>query len=71
MEKERYDYVCVQTEQGRDAFVRHPPSGEEGRVLSCSDEKVTVENTRGEQRTWNYREIEEISRSKAEWPRRD
>ena len=71
MEKERYDYVCIQTEQGRDAFVKHPESGEEGRVLNCSDEKVEVETVSGQKRTWNYREVEEIARSKEEWPRRD
>lgn len=71
MEKERYDYVCIQTEQGRDAFVKHPESGEEGRVLNCSDEKVEVETASGQKRTWHYRELEEIARSKEEWPRRD
>ena len=71
MDKNRYDYVCTQTEQGRDAFVKHPESGEEGRVLNCSDEKVEGETVSGQQRTWNYREVEEIARSKEEWPRRD
>jgi len=71
MDKERYDYVCIQTEQGRDAFVRHPASGEEGRVLSCSGQRVVVKTTAGEERTWDFREIEEIARSGEEWPRRD
>lgn len=71
MEKERYDYVCIQTEQGRDAFVRHPDSGEEGRVLNCGDDKVEVETTAGQKRSWDYRDVEEIVRSKEEWPRRD
>lgn len=71
MEKDRFDYVCVQTEQGRDMFVKHAPSGEEGRVLSCIEGQITVENTAGEKRTWPYGEVEEITRSKAEWPRRD
>lgn len=71
MEKDRFEYVCVQSEQGRDVFVRHPASGEEGLVVSCSDEKVVVRNTAGEKRSWDYRELEEITRSKDEWPRRD
>lgn len=71
MNRERFDYVCIQTEQGRDAFVRHPASGEEGRVLSCGGEQIVVEKTDGEKRTWNYEEVEEISRDKNEWPRRD
>ena len=69
MEKDRFDYVCVQTEQGRDVFVRHPASGEEGQVLSCADEQVTLQNPRGEERTWHSSELEEITRSKTEWPR--
>ena len=71
MEKDRFDYVCVQTEQGRDVFVRHPVSGEEGQALSCTEDQITVKNTRGEERTWHYSELEEITRSKTEWPRRD
>jgi hypothetical protein len=71
MDKERLDYICVQTEQGRDVFVKNPETGEEGRVLTCSGDQVEVENTAGEKRSWDYRKIEEITRSKAEWPRRD
>lgn len=71
MEKERYDYVCVQTEQGREIFVRHAASGEEGQALSCEAGRVTVKNTSGQERTWPYAELEEITRSKEEWPRRD
>ena len=71
MQKDRYDYVCVQTEQGRDIFVRHVASGEEGQVLSCTDGQVTLKNTKGEERAWHYSELEEIIRSKDEWPRKD
>jgi hypothetical protein len=71
MDKDRFEYVCIQTEQGRDMFVRHPASGEEGRVQSCSKEHVVVATTAGEQRTWDYREVAEITRDKNEWPRRD
>ncbi|HMB15962.1 MAG TPA: hypothetical protein VKN62_06575 [Pelovirga sp.] len=71
MDKERLSYICTQTEQGRDTFVRHPETGEEGRVLSCAGEQIEVENTAGEKRIWDYRETEQITRSKEEWPRRD
>ena len=69
MNRERYDYVRVQTEQGREKIVRHPASGEEGRVLSCSNDDLEVENTAGEKRTWNYQDVEEVTRSKEEFPR--
>lgn len=71
MNKERFDYVCVQSEQGRAVFVRHPQAGEEGQVLSCSGEQVEVQITSGEKRSWSYHELEEIFRSKEEWPRLD
>ncbi len=71
MNKDRFDYVCVQSEQGRDVFVHNPKTEEDGRVLSCSGEQVEVENTAGEKRVWNYQEVEEVTRSNAEWPRRD
>ncbi len=69
MEKERFDYARVQSEQGRDVFVMNPENGEEGRVLECSGETVVVENTKGEKCRWDYHRLEEITRSKKEWPR--
>lgn len=71
MNKERFDYVCVQSEQGRDIFVRNPQAGEEGQVLACTGDTVEVQITSGEKRSWNYQDLEEITRSKHEWPRRD
>ncbi len=71
MEKERFDYARVQSEQGRDVFVRNPESGEEGLVLECSGETVVILNTQGEKRHWDYHQLEEITRSKDEWPRRN
>ncbi len=71
MEKDRFEYVRVQTEQGRDIFVRHVPSNEEGQVLSCAGDLATIKNTAGQEQTWHYSDIEEITRSKNEWPRRD
>ena len=71
MQKDRYDYVCVQTEQGREIFVRDVASGEEGQAVYCTADQVTLRNTKGEESTWHYSELEEITRSKDEWPRRD
>ena len=70
MRKERFDFVCSEAEEGRDAFVTHPGSSEEGRVESCSMDHVTVQTSSGTMRCWDYAECEEIARGKGEWPRR-
>ena len=71
MEKDRFQFVSVETEQGRDIFVCHSENGEEGRVVSCSGEQVTFEDPQGDVHSYDYRTLEEISRSKDEWPRRN
>ena len=68
MKKDRFTFVCAESESGRDAFVAHPQSGEEGRVVSCSVDHLVVKTTPGEDRCWDFRECEEMSRSKEEWP---
>ena len=70
MKKERFDFVCQDTEAGTDAFVRHSSSDEEGRVLNCSIDHLVVETSEGTKRCWDFRECEELSRSKEEWPYR-
>lgn len=71
MNKERFEYVCTQCEQGRDVFVKHPQTGTEGRVVSCSEDELEIEDTAGRKNRFNYQDLEEITRSKEEWPRRD
>lgn len=68
MKKERFDFVCQDTEAGIDAFVSHPTSNEEGRVLECSRDHLVVETSDGKRRCWAFQECEELSRSKEEWP---
>ncbi|MFO7813483.1 MAG: hypothetical protein R6V21_10985 [Pelovirga sp.] len=69
MERERYDYVRVQSEQGRDVFVRNPETREEGLVERCADDKVYVRTSDGAERSWDYRQLQELTRDKKEWPR--
>ncbi|HKJ05243.1 MAG TPA: hypothetical protein VJ974_06570 [Geopsychrobacteraceae bacterium] len=71
MEKDRFDFVRVESEQGRDVFVRNPESGEEGLVERCSGETVIFINPQGEECSSDYHKLEEITRSKEEWPRRN
>lgn len=70
MKKERFDFVCQDAEAGIDAFVQHPSSMEEGRVISCSMSHLLVETSAGANRCWDFSECEELSRSKEEWPYR-
>jgi hypothetical protein len=68
MKKDRFDFVCQDTEAGVDAFVKNPDTGEEGRVLNCSMDHMVVETSGGKKRCWDFKECEELSRSKEEWP---
>jgi len=70
MNKERFTFVCNETEEGRDAFVANLIHDEEGRVKSCSLSHVVVETSAGAQRCWDFSEVEEIAREKDEFPYR-
>lgn len=70
MNKERFTFVCNEAEEGRDAFVTHPDSDEEGRVRSCALSHVVVETSTGAQRCWDFSEVEEMQREKDEFPYR-
>jgi len=69
MNSERYEYLRVQSEQGRDVFVKNPETGEEGLVESCDEGIVNVRTAEGAKRSWDYRQLDELTRSKDEWPR--
>lgn len=68
MKKERFQFVCNESNEGRDAFVIHETMQEEGRVISCSADHVVVETSEGKNRCWDFRECAEMSRSAEEWP---
>ena len=72
MKKDRYDFICMEAEAGRDTFAIRPSTQEEGIVSSCvpTTEHLIVETAKGEKRCWDFHECEEISRNKDEWPRR-
>ena len=72
MRKDRFIYLCQEAQAGRDAFVLHPKTREEGLVDSCTlaAQRVIVRTAAGKTRSWNYYDCEELSRLKQEWPRR-
>jgi hypothetical protein len=70
MEKSRFVFLCQEAQAGNDAFVFHPSSGEDGRVLNCTGEHLVVETSEGFHHRWNYHECEKIRRSKEQFPYR-
>lgn len=67
MNKDRFDYVCMETEAGRDAFVSHPTTNEEGIVTQCmtDTEHLVVETATGLRRCWDFHECEELQHKKS------
>lgn len=67
MRKERYEHLCSEAEAGRDAFVRHSQSSEEGLVTSCilQSNHVVVRTNDGQTRCWDYHECEDLRHAKS------
>ena len=70
MNRDRFKFVCNETEEGRDAFVSHPQQSEEGRVTGCTMSHVLVETSDGQSRCWDFNEVREMSRDNREFPYR-
>lgn len=70
MKKERFQYVCQETEAGNDAFVKNADTSEEGKVLGCSMDHLMVKTSEGKDCCWDFNQVEELSRFKEEWPYR-
>lgn len=68
MKRERMDFLCSESEEGRDAFVTHLTSGEDGRVESCRLDHLIVKTTSGKDACWDYHDCDEIARTGAEFP---
>ena len=66
MERKRFDFVCMESEEGRDVEIRH--GKERGFVDHCAGEHLLVKTTEGEKRCWDFRECDELYRTKEEFP---
>ena len=66
MKRDRFTFLCSEAEAGRDAFVRHPDSNEEGMVSSCimRSNHMVVETTQGQTRCWDFSECEDLQHPK-------
>ncbi len=66
MRRNEFSHLCSEAEAGRDAFVRHSGSHEEGMVTSCimKSNHLVVKTPQGESRCWDFNECEELSHRK-------
>ena len=62
MKRENFESLCQAAEEGRDSFVGHPSSNEEGLLTSCIIETgvMLVKSQDQEPHAWNYRECEDL-----------
>jgi len=62
MNKDRFLHHCLEAEAGRDAFVAHPSSSEDGMVTECilKSGHFVVHTPDNETRCWDYRECEDL-----------
>jgi len=62
MNQKIYEHICSEANAGRDAFVSHHESNEEGLVTNCilQSGHVVVKTSRGETRCWDFGECEEL-----------
>ena len=62
MKDSNYKHLCSEAKAGRDVFVRHTNSNEEGQVTDCvlQSRHVIVKTAKGEERSWDANECEEV-----------
>jgi len=67
MKKEEFLHHCQEAKAGRDTFVAHPPSKEEGSAMECNIKKshLIVQTADNHRHCWDYREREDLSHSKS------
>ncbi len=66
MRKDRFEFLCMEAESGRDAFVRHPDSSEEGMVTGCDLRSgwMLVQTQGRQTRRWDFNECDDLKRPK-------
>jgi len=68
MKRERMEFLCSESEAGRDAYVTLHATGEDARVETCHLDNLIVTTTSGKKASWDYHDCDEVSRSSAEFP---
>lgn len=67
MQRNRFEYLCSEAQSGRDAFVRHPDTNEEGLVTKCilKTDHMVVETAQGQTRCWDFHECNDLTHTKS------
>jgi len=67
MKKDRFKFLCMETEAGRDAFVQHSSSNEEGLVRGCDlrGGMMLVQTADDRPRRWEFDECDDLPRPKS------
>jgi hypothetical protein len=67
MQRSRYQYLCSEAKAGRDAFVRHLGSNEQGIVINCImlSNHMVVATPEGVTRCWDFHECEDVQHPKS------
>ena len=60
MKRDRFMWVCMENEAGRDTFVKNPTTHEEGLVMDFGTNDLKVRTNRGNSRNWGFAECEEL-----------
>jgi len=67
MKKERFIYLCMEAEAGRDAFVLHSDNNEEGMVTDCDLHagRIMVQTPDHQARIWDFNECDDLRHPKS------
>ncbi len=67
MKKDRFTFLCMETEAGRDTFVQHSSSNEQGLVRGCDlrGGMMLVQTAGNQPRRWEFSECEDLLRPKS------
>lgn len=67
MKKDRFEHLCMETQSGRDSFVRHPDCSEEGLLIGCDlrGGVMLVKTAESQMRNWVFDECEDLQQPKS------
>lgn len=68
MEKDRFERLCLETETGHDAIVRHQQSSEEGVITGCDlrGGVMLIQTPERQFRRWEFDECEDLRSPKSD-----
>lgn len=63
MNKARYEYLCQESEAGRETLIEHPSSHEDGVIVSCLKltDTLVVRTLDGYSRSWDFHDCDDLT----------